>query len=61
MTLDAEETAGNVSAILTGEFNNLVQIDEAATYTRLSELQQSYNAAMTVGAASSSGRLFDLL
>lgn len=61
MTLDAEETAGNVSAILTGEFNNLVQIDEAETYTRLSELQQSYNAAMTVGAASSSGRLFDLL
>ncbi|MFT5584680.1 MAG: flagellar hook-associated protein 3 FlgL [Cognaticolwellia sp.] len=61
MTLDAEETAGSVSAILTGEFNNLVQIDEAETYTRLSELQQSYNAAMTVGAASASGRLFDLI
>lgn len=61
MTLDAEETAGNVDAILTGEFNNLVQIDEAEVYTRLSELQQSYNAAMTVGASSTSGRLFDLL
>ena len=61
ITLDAEETAGNISTILKDEFNNLVAIDEAETYTRLSELQQSYTAAMTVSSASVSGRLFDLI
>lgn len=61
MTEDAEETAGNIHSILVAEYNAIAQIDEAETYTRLNELQQSYNAALQVGAASSTGKLFEYL
>jgi flagellar hook-associated protein 3 FlgL len=56
---DAGDLASSMRIAFAGELSNMVDADLAETYTMLSQLQTSYEAAISVSAAAKMGTLFD--
>ena len=58
---DANILAANMSVTLRGALSNVEDADALETYTRLSELQIAYEAALQVGSTAASANLFSFL